>query len=74
MIRYASKSSYYPERRQPLAFEVWQSVRKQLGTGDTITILTNGPLTNLANISISDQTASTVIEVCFNSERSYDLG
>jgi hypothetical protein len=74
MIRYASESSYYPERRQSLAFEVWQSVRKQLGTGDKITILTNGPLTNLANISISGQTASTVIEVCFNSERSYDLG
>ncbi|TVU19339.1 hypothetical protein EJB05_35483, partial [Eragrostis curvula] len=60
--RYNSESSDHPERRQPLAFEVWQSVRKQLGAGDKITVLSNGPLTNLANISLSDEKASTVIE------------
>ncbi|KAK3135728.1 hypothetical protein QOZ80_5BG0422670 [Eleusine coracana subsp. coracana] len=60
--RYTSASSDHPERRQPLAFEVWQSVRNQLGPGDKITVLTNGPLTNLANISFSDTKASTVIE------------
>lgn len=65
MIRYTAASSDHPERRQPLAFEVWQSVTKQLGAGEKITVLTNGPLTNLANISLSDRKASTVIEVRF---------
>jgi putative flippase GtrA len=62
-IRYTPESSNDPENRQPLAFEVWQSVRKQLGTGDKITLLTSGPLTNLANISLSDRDASSVVEV-----------
>uniref|UniRef100_A0ACD5TH63 Uncharacterized protein n=1 Tax=Avena sativa TaxID=4498 RepID=A0ACD5TH63_AVESA len=60
--RYTPESSDDPEHRQPLAFEVWQSVRKQLGPGDKITILTSGPLTNLANISLSDKGATSVIE------------
>jgi hypothetical protein len=63
MIRYTPQSSDDPEHRQPLAFEVWQSVKKQLGPGDKITLLTSGPLTNLANISLSDRDASSVIEV-----------
>ncbi|XP_047094168.1 uncharacterized protein LOC124706546 [Lolium rigidum] len=60
--RYTPESSDDPEHRQPLAFEVWQSVKKQLGPGDKITLLTSGPLTNLANISLSDRDASSVIE------------
>ncbi|KAK1696700.1 hypothetical protein QYE76_013397 [Lolium multiflorum] len=60
--RYTPESSDDPEHRQPLAFEVWQSVRKQLGPGDKITVLTSGPLTNLANISLSHRDASSVIE------------
>ncbi|KAG8068779.1 hypothetical protein GUJ93_ZPchr0005g15055 [Zizania palustris] len=60
--RYAPESTDHPESRQPLAFEVWQSVRKQLDPGEQITVLTNGPLTNLANISLSDRDASSVIE------------
>ena len=63
MVRYSPESSDDPEHRQPLAFEVWQSVRKQLGPGDKITLLTSGPLTNLANITLSDRDASSVIEV-----------
>jgi inosine-uridine nucleoside N-ribohydrolase len=46
-----------------LAFEVWQSVKKQLYPSEKITILTSGPLTNLANILLSDKNASSVIEV-----------
>jgi inosine-uridine nucleoside N-ribohydrolase len=65
MIRYTSEGSDHPECQLPLSFEVLQSVRKQLGEGDMITILTNGPLTNLAIFSHSDQNASIVIEVCF---------
>ncbi|CAM0955554.1 unnamed protein product [Alopecurus aequalis] len=60
--RYTPESSDDLEHRQPLAFEVWQSVRKQLGPGDKITLLTSGPLTNLANITLSDRDASSVIE------------
>lgn len=60
--RYTSENPDHPERRQPHAFDVWQSVRKQLGPDEKITVLTNGPLTNLANISLSDMDASSVIE------------
>uniref|UniRef100_N1R4D4 Inosine/uridine-preferring nucleoside hydrolase domain-containing protein n=1 Tax=Aegilops tauschii TaxID=37682 RepID=N1R4D4_AEGTA len=60
--RYTPESTDDPEHRQPLAFEVWQSVRRQLCPGDKITLLTSGPLTNLANISLSDRDASSVIE------------
>ncbi|VAH07299.1 unnamed protein product [Triticum turgidum subsp. durum] len=42
--------------------KLWQSVRRQLCPGDKITLLTSGPLTNLANISLSDRDASSVIE------------
>ena len=63
MIRYTPESTDDPEHRQPLAFEVWQSVRRQLGPGDKITLLTSGPLTYLPNISLSDRDASSVIEV-----------
>ncbi|OEL35151.1 hypothetical protein BAE44_0003829 [Dichanthelium oligosanthes] len=62
--RYMSENLDHPERRQPHAYDVWQSVRKQLGPGEKITVLTSGPLTNLANISLSDMDASSVIEVC----------
>ncbi|VAH19041.1 unnamed protein product [Triticum turgidum subsp. durum] len=53
--RYTPESSGDPEHRQPSAFEVWQCVRRQLDPGDKITLLTSGPLTNLANISLSDR-------------------
>jgi len=59
-----SENLDHPERQQPHAFDVWQSIRKQLGPGEKITVLTSGPLTNLANISLSDIDASSVIEVC----------
>uniref|UniRef100_A0A0D3G7I3 Inosine/uridine-preferring nucleoside hydrolase domain-containing protein n=1 Tax=Oryza barthii TaxID=65489 RepID=A0A0D3G7I3_9ORYZ len=65
--RYAPESLDHPEDRQPLALEVWQSVRKQLDPGEKITVLTNGPLTNMANISLSDRDASSVIEFVMSS-------
>ncbi|XP_048538710.1 uncharacterized protein LOC125517541 isoform X3 [Triticum urartu] len=58
----APRNTGNPELRQPLAFEVWQSVKKQLDPSEKITILTNGPLTNLANIVLSDRNASSVIK------------
>ncbi|KAG2627621.1 uncharacterized protein LOC120698746 isoform X3 [Panicum virgatum] len=60
--RYMSENLDHPERQQPHAYDVWQSIRKQLGPGEKITVLTSGPLTNLANISLSDIDASSVIE------------
>ena len=64
IIRYMSENLDHPERQQPHAYDVWQSIRKQLGPGEKIVVLTSGPLTNLANISLSDIDASSVIEVC----------
>lgn len=65
MFRFISDDLDHPERRHPSAFDVWRSVRKQLGPGQKITALTSGPLTNLASIiSMSDMDAGSVIEVC----------
>nr|CAB3461509.1 unnamed protein product [Digitaria exilis] len=58
----APRNTDHPELRQPLAFEVWQSIKEQLGPSEKVTILTNGPLTNLANIVLSDKNASSIIE------------
>ncbi|KAK3138802.1 hypothetical protein QOZ80_5AG0373590 [Eleusine coracana subsp. coracana] len=58
----APRNTGHPELRQPLAFEVWQSIKEQLDPSEKITILTNGPLTNVANILLSDSRATSVIE------------
>ncbi|PUZ66017.1 hypothetical protein GQ55_3G272600 [Panicum hallii var. hallii] len=58
----APRDTAHPELRQPLAFEVWQQVTAELGPTDQITILTNGPLTNIANIILSDTKAKSIIE------------
>ncbi|KAL6910011.1 hypothetical protein ACP4OV_001269 [Aristida adscensionis] len=60
--RYTSESFDGTEHRQPLALEVWQSVKKQLGPGEKIIALTTGPLTNLANIIQSDRDATSMVE------------
>ena len=59
----APKDTAHPELRQPLAFEVWQQVIAELGPTDKITVLTNGPLTNIANIILSDTKEKSMIEV-----------
>jgi inosine-uridine nucleoside N-ribohydrolase len=61
----APRDTAHPELRQPLAFEVWQHIREELKPTDKITILTNGPLTNIANIILSDTKAGSIIEVIF---------
>ncbi|XP_012492990.1 nucleoside hydrolase 3 isoform X1 [Gossypium raimondii] len=50
-----------PELRQPSAQDVWKSVVENLDPGSKITILTNGPLTNLAQI-LGSENASSVIQ------------
>ncbi|KAL3626174.1 Nucleoside hydrolase 3 [Castilleja foliolosa] len=51
----APRDTDHPELRQPLALEIWQSVIKSLGPGSKVTILTNGPLTNVARIILADK-------------------
>ncbi|KAJ1262843.1 hypothetical protein BS78_09G140700 [Paspalum vaginatum] len=58
----APRNTDHPELRQPLASEVWQSIKEQLRPSEKITILTSGPLTNLANIMLSDRNVSLAIE------------
>jgi inosine-uridine nucleoside N-ribohydrolase len=65
-IKYgAPRDTAHPELRQPLAFEVWQQITEEVEPTDKITILTNGPLTNIANIILSDTKAGSIIEVSF---------
>ncbi|KAJ4789495.1 Pyrimidine-specific ribonucleoside hydrolase RihA [Rhynchospora pubera] len=58
----APRDTDHPELRQPLAFEVWESVSQKLNPGEKISFLTNGPLTNLATIILSDTEATSKIE------------
>ncbi|KAH1046503.1 hypothetical protein J1N35_037287 [Gossypium stocksii] len=46
--------------RQPLALEIWTSILKTMDPGSKINILTNGPLTGLANIITKTKTASLI--------------
>ncbi|MCL7027770.1 hypothetical protein MKW94_027679 [Papaver nudicaule] len=58
----APRDTDHPELRQPLALEVWQSISKSLAPGSKVTILTSGPLTNLAQIIQSEKNLSSVVE------------
>ncbi|KVH91352.1 Inosine/uridine-preferring nucleoside hydrolase [Cynara cardunculus var. scolymus] len=58
----APRDTDFPKLRQPLAIEVWRSLVKSIDQGSKITILTNGPLTNLANILLSDTNSSSFIQ------------
>ncbi|XXG83359.1 hypothetical protein AAC387_Pa10g1135 [Persea americana] len=57
----APRDTDHPELRQPLALEVWHSIAKAVEPGQKITILTNGPLTNLATI-LSEKNSSSLIQ------------
>ncbi|KAF5815530.1 putative inosine/uridine-preferring nucleoside hydrolase domain, ribonucleoside hydrolase [Helianthus annuus] len=61
----APRDTDFPQFRQPLALEVWRSLVKSIDDGSKITILTNGPLTNLANILLSESNASSIIQEVF---------
>ncbi|GFY85201.1 inosine-uridine preferring nucleoside hydrolase family protein [Actinidia rufa] len=58
----APRDTDHPELRQPLALEIWESVLKSLDSESKITILTNGPLTNLAKIILSDKNITSLIQ------------
>lgn len=59
----APRNTEHPELRQPLALEVWWTVSRSLNSSAKITILTNGPLTNLAEIILSDENVTSLIQV-----------
>ncbi|XP_024027519.1 uncharacterized protein LOC21394548 isoform X2 [Morus notabilis] len=58
----APRNTDHPELRQALASEVWESILTTLEPGSKITVLTNGPLTNLAKLISSNQKASSLIQ------------
>ncbi|KAM7463005.1 hypothetical protein LguiA_031126 [Lonicera macranthoides] len=72
----APRNTDHPELRQPLAKEILENISKSLDPGSKITVLTNGPLTNLANIILSDKNISTIIQdVCIvGGHINYDKG
>jgi inosine-uridine nucleoside N-ribohydrolase len=58
----APRDTDHPELRQPLAMEVWESVLQTMKPASNITVLTNGPLTNLAKV-LSMKNISSRIQV-----------
>ncbi|KAK4379938.1 hypothetical protein RND71_001800 [Anisodus tanguticus] len=63
----APRDTDHPELRQPLALEVWESVVKSLDPGSKVTILTNGPLTNIAKIVLAGKNMTNAIQARYNS-------
>ena len=59
----APRDTGNPEVRQPLASEIWESTLKTQDPRSKMTLLVNGPLTNLAKLFLSDKNASFLIEV-----------
>lgn len=58
----APRDTKHPELRQPKAQEVLQKVMNELESGRKVTILTTGPLTNIATFLSSDTNSSSKIE------------
>ncbi|XP_024012396.1 uncharacterized protein LOC18016596 [Eutrema salsugineum] len=58
----APRDTNRPELRQPLALEVWKNLTKSCNGVTNITVLTNGPLTNLAKIISSEKESSSFIK------------
>ncbi|ESW26201.1 hypothetical protein PHAVU_003G099100 [Phaseolus vulgaris] len=59
----APRDTDHPELRQPLAMEVWESVLQNTKPGSKITVLTNGPLTNLAKVLSVKKITSRIQDV-----------
>ncbi|KAK4737829.1 hypothetical protein R3W88_001526 [Solanum pinnatisectum] len=58
----APRDTDHPKLKQPLALEVWESVVKSLDPGSKVTILTNGPLTNIAKIVLAGKNMTNSIQ------------
>ncbi|KAH6755511.1 inosine-uridine preferring nucleoside hydrolase family protein [Perilla frutescens var. hirtella] len=61
----APRDTDHPELRQPLALEIWKTVVESLEPGSKVTVLTNGPLTDVAKIILSDKNLSSPIQDIF---------
>jgi inosine-uridine nucleoside N-ribohydrolase len=65
----APRDTDHPELRQPQAMEIWESILQTLKPGSNITVLTNGPLTNLAKVvsvkNISSRIQVSDLYICF---------
>lgn len=62
-VKYAApRDTEHPELRQPKAQEVLQNVMNELDSGRKATILTTGPLTNIATFLSSDTNSNSKIE------------
>ncbi|XP_029129010.1 uncharacterized protein LOC109807402, partial [Cajanus cajan] len=59
----APRDTDHPELRQPLAMEVWESILQTTKPKSKITVLTNGPLTNLAKAVSMKNMSSRIEEV-----------
>ncbi|XP_061359683.1 nucleoside hydrolase 3-like [Gastrolobium bilobum] len=59
----APRDTDHPELRQPLAMEIWESILQTMKPGSKITVLTNGPLTNLAKVMSVKKISSRIREV-----------
>ncbi|KAK7264568.1 hypothetical protein RJT34_32177 [Clitoria ternatea] len=59
----APRDTDHPELRQPLAMEVWESILQTTEPKSKITVLTNGPLTNLAKVVSVKNISSRIQEV-----------
>ncbi|XP_027368077.1 uncharacterized protein LOC113873992 [Abrus precatorius] len=59
----APRNTDHPEQRQPLAMEIWESILQTSEPGSKITVLTNGPLTNLAKVVSLENISSIIREV-----------
>lgn len=60
----AARDTGNPKLGQPVALDVWNSVIESLEPGAKVTILTNGPLTSLAQI-LDMENSSSVIQVYY---------
>ncbi|KAG5628029.1 hypothetical protein H5410_013247, partial [Solanum commersonii] len=58
----APRDTDHPKLKQPLALEVWESVVKSLDPGSKVTILTNGPLTNIVKIVLAGKNMTNAIQ------------
>ncbi|AES64299.2 inosine-uridine preferring nucleoside hydrolase [Medicago truncatula] len=59
----ALRDTDHPELRQPRVMEIWESLLQTLKPGSKITVLTNGPLTNLAKVVSVKNISSRIQEV-----------
>ncbi|KAK4283568.1 hypothetical protein QN277_000505 [Acacia crassicarpa] len=59
----APRNTDHPELRQPLAMDVWESALQKVEPGSKVTVLANGPLTNLAKVVSVKNMSSRIQEI-----------